>query len=630
MAVPSCYANKVLFVDLTKGAIQKETLPEKVYRDFIGGTGLGIRVLYERMKAKADPLGPGNILGFVTGPLTATPVPGSGRYMVVTKSPMTGAWAESNSGGTLGPEIKTAGFDAIFFSGISTRPVYLLIQDGKAELRDATGVWGRDTYETDDLLRKEVGDPGAKIACIGPSGESQSLIAGIVNEKGRIAARNGVGAVMGSKKLKALVVKGGQRKIAAAAPNRLKVARNQYQTIIKANQFAKGLTAAGTGGGVSFLVSIGDSPLKNWRLSGLEALPTVTKLNSANMDKYKISSYGCYACPVRCGAIIRQKEGPFAIPDEMHRPEYESIAALGGMLMNDNLEAVIKANDICNRYGMDTMSVGGTIALAMECYERGLITLKDTDGIDLAWGNAGAIVAMVDNMAKREGFGAVLADGAGKAAERIGKQAEKYAIAVRGKSLAYHDARMSPADGTAIIADAHPAHHMDCKVTGVLDSGISIGSDPALQVPKMDPFGDFDKKGPTYAVGYGYAQIMNAAGLCALYAVNSPPPPVVELIAGATGWDLTWTEALKTSRRILTLRQAFNVREGFTPDDFQLPHRILKEPLTTGPAANVKIDFNALRKSYFAVLEWDIKTGRPSRHTLEDLDLVEIARDLGG
>lgn len=612
MAIPSCYAGKILSVNLTDGSIREEMLPEAVYREFVGGNGLGVRVLYERMKPKVDPLGPDNMLGFVAGALTGTPAPGSGRHMLVAKSPLTGTWAESNSGGTFGPALKTAGYDGVFFSGISAKPVYLLIKEGRAELRDASWIWGKDAYETQDLLLQELGDARIKIACIGPSGELVSLLAGIVSERGRIAARNGVGAVMGSKRLKAIAVMGGAKTIKAADPEEFNAAMQQFQALIKTNEYAKGLAAAGTGGGISFLVSIGDTPLKNWRLSGLEALPTITNLDSSNMDKYKISSYSCYACPIACGAIIQQKEGPFAIKDEMHRPEYQSLAALGGMLMNDNLEAVIKANDICNRYGIDTMGVGGTIAMAMECYENGLISKEDTDGIELSWGNAEAIVAMVEKVAKREGFGAVLADGAQKAAERIGRGAEKYAVAIRGKSLAYHDPRISPALGTANISDANPAHHMDSQITSMLNDGAPIGSDPALKASTVNPFS-------TYAIGSEYHQLLNAAGMCSLYTVSTTPPPIAELIAGAAGWDFGWDEGLKAGRRILTLRQAFNAREGLTPDQFELPKRI---------SSTAKFDYVSLRNGYFSEMGWDVKSGKPSRKALADLGLDKLASDL--
>jgi aldehyde:ferredoxin oxidoreductase len=418
------------------------------------------------------------------------------------------------------------------------------------------------------------------------------------------------------------------KKIAVADRARLKEAQERFQSIIKSNEFAKGLTAGGTGGAVSFLISIGDSPVKNWRLTGTDAMPTANRLDSGNMDKYKKSAYACQACPIRCGAIIEQKEGPFAIPGEMHRPEYETLAALGNLLVNDNQEAVIKANDICNRYGIDTISAGTAVAFAMECFENGLIGTQDTDGLDLTWGNAAAIVTLTEKIARRDGFGAVLADGPTKAAERIGKGSEIYSMAIRGKGLAFHDARMSPAGGTAFIADANPAHHMNSQITGMLENGAPIGIDPALQVPKMEAFSDFDKKGQIYAIGAAYHQLLDSAGMCALYTVNTTPPNVAELIAGVTGWDFGWAEALKAGRRVLTLRQAFNAREGITPDQIDLPKRIKDEPLPVKAGAPPKIDFKALREGFYSAMGWDIKTGMPSKEILADLGLAELTRDL--
>jgi aldehyde:ferredoxin oxidoreductase len=621
------FAGKVLFVDLSKGSIEESPIPEKIYREFIGGYGLGIRILYERMKSGADPLGPDNIIGFVAGALTATSVPGSGRYGVVTKSPLTGAWCESNGGGTFGPELKTAGYDAVFFTGVSQKPVYLLIKDGAAKLMDASRLWGKDTYETDELIRATAGDPKIKVAAIGPAGEAKSLLAGIVNESGRTAARGGVGAVMGSKRLKAVAVRGGVKKIDVAHRDKLKEVEERYLSVIKSSEFAKGLSAAGTGGALSFLVSIGDSPVKNWRSTGTQSMPTAANLDSSNMDKYKKSGYSCRACPIRCGAIIEQKNGPFAIPGETHRPEYESLAALGSLLLNDNLEAVIKANDICNRYGIDTISTGTAIAFAMECYENGLINRNEADGLDVAWGNAETIVALTEKIARREGFGAVLADGPAIAAQRIGKNSAKYVMAVRGKGMPFHDPRMSPAGGTAFIADANPGHHMNSQITGMLENGVPIGSDPALQVPKMTPFADFDKKGTMYSIGAAYHALLDNAGMCALYTVNTPPPELAELISQVTGWDFGWEEALRAGRRVLTLRQAFNAREGITPGQIDLPERIKKEPLPIGTNAPPKIDFQALKEGYFSAMGWDIRTGIPSKETLANLGLSDLTKD---
>lgn len=613
------YAGKILFVDLTTGKAKEESPPESLYRDFIGGTGLGVRILYERMKPKADPLGPENILGFVTGPLTATPTPGSGRFTVVTKSPLTGAWADANAGGFWGPELKWAGYDGVFISGASPKPVYLLISGGKTEIRDASHLWGKDANETDDIIQQELGKPQARVACIGPAGEACSLISGIVNERGRIAARSGVGAVMGSKRLKAVVVRGDKKKISVAEPEKLKSVREVFTKRLKNSKFHQGLTAAGTGGGTSFLLSIGDCPTKNWNSTGTESMPTCTNLDAANMDKYKLNSYGCHACPVRCGAIIQVKEGPFATKGEVHRPEYETLAALGALCLNDSVESVIRANEICNLYGLDTMAVGNVIAFAMECYENGLIGKKDTGGIELAWGNAAAVVALTEKIAKREGFGAVLADGVEKAAERIGKGAEKYAMHVHGHRLPYHDPRNSPSKGTIYMSDAQPAAHMDTEGTGMLEQGIALGFDPRLQPSRLEVYGDYSSKGPMYVTGAAYYQLLSSAGLCAIYTIAFAVP-VAELIAPVTGWDFGWEEGLKAGRRILTLRQAFNAREGLSPAEFQLPERVTA-PQSVGPAAGAKIDFEALKRGYFKAMGWDIKTGKPHRQTLIDLGL---------
>lgn len=624
--MPNGYTGKILFVNLTTGTIKEETPPESLYRDFIGGYGLGVRILYERMKPKADPLGPDNMLGFVTGLLTATPTPGSGRYMVVTKSPLTGAWAEANSGGFWGPELKQAGYDGVFISGASVKPVYLLISGGKVEIKDASHLWGLDTNRTDDTLQKELGKPQVRVACIGPAGEARSLISGIVNERGRIAARSGVGAVMGSKKLKAVVVRGEKKKITIAEPEKYKSAREAYSKALKESKFQQGLTALGTGAGTSFLLSIGDCPTKNWGSTGTESMPTANRLDTANMEKYKLSSYGCQACPVRCGALIQVREGPFATQGEVHRPEYETLAALGTNCLNDNVEAVVRANEICNLYGLDTMAVGNTIAFAMECYEKGLINREDTDGVELKWGNSAAVVALAEKMAKRQGFGAVLADGVGKAAERIGKGSEKFAMHVHGQRLPYHDPRNIPCKGTTYMSDSQPSGHMENEATGQLEQGVPLGSDPLLQPPKIELYGDFDKKGPMYVTGNAYYQLLSSAGICALYNIAFAVP-VAELIAPVTGWDFDWEEGLKAGRRILTLRQAFNAREGLLPEDFRLPQKFMT-PLSVGPSAGVKIDFDALKKGYFKAMGWDIKSGKPHRETLIELGLDKLTKDL--
>lgn len=625
--MPHGYAGKILFVDLTSGVINEEIISEDIYRSFIGGSGLGVRILYERIKPKADPLGPDNILGFVTGPLTAAKVPGAGRFTIVTKSPMTGGWAESNSGGFWGPTLKWAGYDAIFFSGISEQPVYLLISDGKTELRDATPLWGKNTNETDDMLRAEPGLAKARICCIGPGGEACSLLAGIVNEKGRIAARSGVGAVMGSKRLKAVAVIADKKKdIRIADPDGLKSISKKFATAINESGFHQGLTAAGTGGGTIFLVSIGDCPTKNWSTTGTDSMPTCENLNSQNMDKYKLQSYGCHACIIKCGALIEVKEGPYATTGEMHRPEYETLAAFGALCLNDQIETVIKANEICNLYGIDTIGTGGAIAFAIECCEKGLLSLEDTDSIDLSWGNGEAVVAMTEKIGKREGFGAILADGVKNAAERIGKGSEEFAMHVGGRGLPFHDPRLSSSLGNFYVSDAQPACHMGPQGADLLEKGACLGEDPLLYPIELSGSDDYLKMGQMYVTGNGYYQIMSSSGLCALYAI-AQPIPVTELIAPITGWDFDWSEGLAVGKRILTLRQAFNAREGIKPNEFRLPNR-MKAPMTAGPAAGVKIDFDLIKSRYFQAMDWDAESGRPSQRVLVELGLYELTQGM--
>jgi aldehyde:ferredoxin oxidoreductase len=426
---------------------------------------------------------------------------------------------------------------------------------------------------------------------------------------------------MGSKKLKALAIRGGtSRRMPIADPDGLKEVHKGYSEAIKNSPFHKGLTAAGTGGGTSFLLSIGDCPTNNWATTGTDSLPTCNKLDSANMDVYKVRPYACHTCSIRCGAIIEVKEGPFATKDETHRPEYETLAAFGPLCRNDNLESVIKANEYCNRVGIDTISVGGTIAFAIECFENGIITKEDTGGVELTWGNAEAIVEMTRQMAFREGFGAVLADGSKVAAQRIGKGSEQFAMNVGGRELPLHDPRMAPAQGTIYCSDSQPANHMNYVAAVALEQGSPLGPDPALQSDAKELFGEWDKKGDYYARGNAYYQLLSSAGLCNLYA-HFYAPPVVELLRPVTGWDMDWEEGLETGRRILTMRQIFNVRQGVTPDAFRLPKRF-ETALSAGPAAGQSIPFDELKAGYFAAMGWDIATGRPNDEVLERLGLA--------
>ena len=448
------YMGKMLFVDLSEGKLRDEPLDEKLCRQFIGGYGIGARILFSQQKAGVDPLGPDNTLGILSGPFSGTPAVSGTRYTVVAKSPLTGGWGDANSGGYFGAFMKFAGYDALFFTGISAEPVYLLIDNGKAELRDAAYIWGKDTYQTEEILKSELGRD-VEVACIGPSGENLCLISAIIN-KARTAARSGMGAVMGSKKLKAVAVKG-KMTVPVADEKETKELRKKYLAALGGH--IVWLKPFGTPFLVDIGVLSGDSPVKNWSGVGVVDFPDFQPLAKEAVIERTMKKFACYQCPIGCGGHMRAGTGEYKYAEGTRRPEYETTAMFGTNCLNNNLESVIKAGDICDRYGVDTISAGAAIALAIECYEKGLITRKDTDGIEMTWGNHRSIVAMTEKLTKREGFGAVLADGVKVAAERIGMGADQYAIHVGGQELPAHDPKHAFYFATSYKMDPTPGRH---------------------------------------------------------------------------------------------------------------------------------------------------------------------------
>lgn len=619
------YTGKILVVNLSTGDVRAEVVPDNLYRDFIGGVGLGVRILFERVKAKADALGPDNVLGFVTGPLTGTDAPASARCAVVAKSPLTGTWGDSNCGGNFGPELKAAGYDAIFFSGVSAKPVYLLVDDDKVELRGATHLWGKDTLETGKVLQEELGDPRFKLATIGPAGEKLSLISAILNDGGRAWGRSGIGAVMGSKYLKAVAVRG-SRKVRVADGESISAIKREYMRQLPTSLFHAVLRSSGTSGLFEDSMKLGWAPVRNWSSNGPEAMPTYTRLRGEVLSKYQVKRYGCWRCPIACSGIVTVKEGAFSA-GEVHKPEYETVVSFGPMCLNDNVEAIIKANDICNRYGLDTISAGTVIAFAMECFERGIIGKNDTNGLELAWGNSVAIVSLLEKIAKREGFGDILADGVKKAAARLGHSSEECAVHFLGQEPGYHDPRYRPGRGTAYVVDATPGRHTAGAILNYVEGGGTLGDYPELQLPCLKMHGDYDSKGQFYALLANYTQLFSSSGLC-LFAALGVPVPLPELISAATGWQFSMAEGLRAGWRINTLRQAFNNREGVRPLDVRYPPR-LAIAAESGPLAGLLPDFSATRAGYFAAMRWDLKTGKPYRFTLIELGLDELVRDCG-
>lgn len=431
---------------------------------------------------------------------------------------------------------------------------------------------------------------------------------------------------MGSKKLKAIAVRG-TKKVPVANNASLASLRKDFLEGIKAGSFLQSMREFGTPIFLGGAVKGGAAPIKNWSLIGEEAMPSYSNLDSASVVKYRVKRHGCFGCPVGCGAIVSVKSGPYKV-SEARNPEYESLASLGTLCLNDNVESVIKACDICNRYGMDTISVGSVIAFTMECFEHGIIGKEELGGLELTWGNHRAIVDMVEKIGRREGFGEVLADGVKKAAERIGHGAEEWAIHVHGQEVAMHDPRLIPSRGTAYLADPTPGRHTQGTCMTSIERGTSPWPDIVFRTPKLALRGEFNAKGPLYVLGTSYHQLYAASGMC-IYAHLGVAVPLVGFIAAVTGWDFSYSEGLATGRRIYTARQAFNLREGLKPEEFRLPSRI-SQPATMGPYAGEAVDFDTLRDSFFNALNWDLQSGKPYPKELVDLHLEYLIDDLWG
>ncbi len=609
------YMGKLLRVNLSRNELFDESLDEHLGRRFIGGYGMAARIIFSEQKAGVDPLGPDNLIGILTGPLTGTPAISGTRFTVAGKSPLTGCWGDANSGGTFGAYLKFAGYDAVFFKGVSEKPVYLLIDNGRAELRDAAHLWGKDTCETEDILKSELGKDIA-VACIGPSGESLSRIAGIVHGKGSVAARSGLGAVMGSKRVKAIAVKG-NLKVPLADEKKAKELRAKY--LAELGGHLDTIRSFGTTFTTVPSIESGDSPVKNWGGVAVTDFPDASPLGADAVAARKLKPTACYQCPVGCEAIMKAGTGEYKYEAGSYRPEYETIAMLGSNCLNTNIESIIKANDICNRYGIDTISAGAVIAFTMECYEKGLITRKDTDGIEMTWGNHKSIVAMIEKMARREGFGDIIADGVWAAARKIGKGAEEYAIHVHGQEVPAHNPMAGSSLATTYLTNASPGRHTQGSeshhIQGLLpdlDGNSAAGMAQA------------------YKRGSNFQHVLMCSGMCLFVYMSLPRVDVIaEFMRAVTGWDVTIDEMVVTGERIANIRQAFNIREGIDQRQFRISNRLLgKPPHQEGPLAGVTVDADSLVREYLKAMGWDSETARPSDRKLKELGLEDVARQL--
>ncbi|SLM27886.1 Aor1 [Desulfamplus magnetovallimortis] len=673
------YMGKIMVVDLSNGTIETETIPHTVYESFLSGMGLAAHVLYHRIPEGVDPLGPDNMLGFVSGLLTGTGSLFTGRWMIASKSPLTGTWGEANCGGNFSPAIKRCGVDGIFFKGTSPKPVYLYVDDNRAELRDATLIWGKDTVETEEyfiekhflnedgfirsdsslqdnsLNEKELKKYRRKkvaVACIGPSGEKLSLISGVSTDKGRMAARSGLGAVMGSKRLKAVVLSGTRR---IHPHNREEIKRLsricnrwvQFQPPLMPGFLTAPVGALmrlmpwvmtqdgllykiflrkwGTVSMNQISVEMGDSPIKNWK--GTSSDWGFFKSLSSNPDTFtekETQKYHCYSCPLGCGGICKTT-GKY---QKTHKPEYETVLSLGGFVMNKDMDIIFQLNEMLNRAGMDTISAGHVVAFAMECYENGLITKEDTDGVPLKWGEPDAITWLIEKMISREGIGDILADGVKRASMHIGEKSTTFAAHAGGQELAMHDGRNDPGYALHYSVEAAPGRH-------TYGSGIYYEMYQLWKrvkgIPKIAPF--YSKKSK-YVPDKKHARIgkansefmniMNGSGVCMFGGfMGANRIRIFDWLNAATGWNHTPEKYMEIGSQIQTLKQAFNIKQGVEPSTLALKERVIGHPpQEKGANKGRSVPLETMMEDYWELYGWDKKTGKPSPEQIEAVSRI--------
>jgi aldehyde:ferredoxin oxidoreductase len=648
------YMGKYLVVNLSDGTTESVELSEDFYKKYLTGYGMGAAIIAERQKPGIDPLSAESHLGLCSGLLTGSGLPFTGRFTAVAKSPLTGGWGDANGGGFLSREIKRTGYDAVFFTGQAAQPTWVHITDQGIDIKDAGSLWGKDIVETEAAIKAELDTKKVQIASIGMSGEKLSLISGIATDKARIAARSGLGAVMGSKNLKAVSFLG-TRAISVARPDEVKALAKKFlaeykkdaniadKLTIRFINFVSKLVAKtglnppatngnvkqifgtwGTPGLTMFSGLTGDTPVKNWGGSsaGDFKFERIEKLSGETVIGRQKRRYACQSCPLGCGGMVDVKTGQFK-GSEGHKPEYETIASFGALMLNDDLDAIIDINEMCNRAGIDTISAGGTVAWAIECFENNIINSDTTGGLNLSWGNVPDITKLVEMMITREGFGDLLADGVKAAAAKIGPESEQYAMHAGGQELPMHDSRNDHGWALTYQCEPTPGRH---TIASYMDSELRSGKEQFPEINRMVKQAKSKDAKKVYlnAATSIYAQIVNATGVC-IFGPDTAQYPMVDFLNAVTGWDLAPDEYYKTGKRLLHLRKAFNVREGVLPGDFKLPPRAIGQPpLTLGPLKGISVDIDALEKELYTIMGWDLETGGPTADTMKDMGIDEL------
>jgi len=596
--------NKILRIDLTKEKIKEEIPDIKILRDYIGGCGLASKIIIDEIDPEINPLSKENKLVFMNGPLVGTSAPSCGRYIVCSKSPLTNIWGEANSGGKFGPELKFAGFDGLIFEGSADHPIYLKIEDESIEIRDASHLWGKDTFETEKIIKEKLGDKKFKVASIGPAGENLLKISSIMNDMGRAAGRCGLGAVMGSKKLKAIAVKG-SKKPEIADDRFKKIALDFRKRAIEKGAI---LRKYGTPITINNLSEFGDVPLKNWRLGDWKGLKKIDGL--AFKDRILRKAVACFGCPIGCGRDIKIDDGPYKT--EGSGPEYETLAAFGSMCLNDSLESISKCNEICNRYGIDTISTGTTIAFAMECYEKGLIK-KDEIGFELNWGNSEAIVKLTELMVKNQGFGKILNNGSKIASEKI-KGSKNFAVHVKGLEVPMHDPRAFYSMALEYTTANRGAVHLE-GTPFKIELGARM---PDIGITETPDRFEISGKGRITVLTQHVNTVSNSVIMCTFVRDYIRGRDFAKLLSYATGFDYDVSELLLIGERIYNVKRVFNIKCGITEKDDRLPPRLLEATKEGGHAGKVP-NLDAMLKEYYELRGW--MNGIPTKEKLRELDL---------
>jgi aldehyde:ferredoxin oxidoreductase len=658
---------RILTVDLTARTSRTESLDESVYRKFLGGYGLGAYLMWQHFPPGTDPLAPEACFAIVSGLLTGAHTPFSGRIQIVGKSPLTGSWADSNSGGSVASQLRRAGFDGLLVTGRASEPTILVIRDGVVSFEPAGALWGQEIPPVFDALRARFGGKTeVGVSAIGPAGEQQSRIASVMNDRYHAFGRQGFGAIYGSKQLKAIVVSG-SGEVPIADPARFRAlcqaVTQQYKSDLSwfmrlmvwftkpkrhlgfmyrlFSRFGLKVEAPqqamrqlwsdrGTTGAVAISVENGDAPVKNWKGVGSTDFPLATKshkLDGKEVDKYITKRLSCGDCPMPCKGIVAVKSRGLS---DVRRPDYETIAGFGAAILNDDIEVVTACHDACNRFGMDAVSSSATIAWVCELIEEGILTPADLDGIDMRWGNGEGALALTIKMGKGEGCGAWLRHGSARAAAHMGKGSERYAVHVHGQEPAYHDTRFTSLMGVTYIADPTPGRHTagSASWNETFNSKFPL---PNAVDPKSTVIGwkGTEGKGVAQAHFSNAHQVMNGLGLC-MFTNLTGGLPWLDLLNALTGWQMTAPDLLLAGERIQNLRAAFNLREGIKPGDFKAHPRMLGEGdgnLTSGPLKGVRVPLESLKADYYRAMSWNPETGRIARPRAEALGMTELLHE---